>query len=101
MFINFYILENYFSFSKLLVKGIGEGNGNPLQYSSLENPRDGGAWWAPIYGVAQSWTRLNQLGSNSSSKDAPSFQTLYSLRSIDSSGECSMNVDGQACFYSE
>ena len=37
---------------------IGEGNGNPLQHSCLENPRDGGAWWAAVYGVAQSWTRL-------------------------------------------
>ena len=37
---------------------IGEGSGNPLQSSFLENPRDGGAWWAAIYGVAQSWTRL-------------------------------------------
>ena len=37
---------------------VGEGNGNPLQYSCLENPRDGGAWWAAIYGVTQSWTRL-------------------------------------------
>ena len=36
----------------------GEGNGNPLQYSCLENPRDGGAWWAAIYGVAESRTRL-------------------------------------------
>ena len=36
----------------------GEGNGNPLQCSCLENPRDRGAWWAAIYGVAQSWTRL-------------------------------------------
>ena len=35
---------------------IGEGNGNPLQCSCLENPRDGGAWWAAICGVAQSWT---------------------------------------------
>ena len=35
---------------------IGEGNCNPLQYSCLENPRDGGAWWAAVYGVAQSWT---------------------------------------------
>ena len=35
---------------------IGEGNGNPLHCSCLENPRDGGAWWAAIYGVAQSWT---------------------------------------------
>ena len=46
-----------------------EGNGNPLQYSWLENPMDGGAWWAAIYGVAQSRTRLKQLSSsNSSSK---------------------------------
>ena len=37
---------------------IGEGNGNPLQCSCLENPRDGGAWLAAIYGVAQSQTRL-------------------------------------------
>ena len=37
---------------------IGEGNGNPLQCSCLENPRDGGAWWAAIYGVTQSQTRL-------------------------------------------
>ena len=46
---------------------IGEGNGNPLQRSCLENPRDGGACWAAIYGVAQSWTRLKQLSSSSSS----------------------------------
>ena len=45
---------------------IGEGNGNPLQCSCLENPRDGGAWWAAVYGVAQSWTRLKQLSSSSS-----------------------------------
>ena len=37
---------------------IGEGNGNPLQCSCLENPRDGGAWWVAIYGVIQSWTQL-------------------------------------------
>ena len=37
---------------------VGEGNGNPLQYSCLEDPRDRGAWWAAIYGVAQSQTRL-------------------------------------------
>ena len=40
---------------------IGEGNGNPLQCSCLKNPRDGGAWWASVYGVAQSWTRLKWL----------------------------------------
>ena len=46
---------------------IGAGNGNPLQCSCLENPRDGGAWWAAIYGVAQSRTRLKRLSSSSSS----------------------------------
>ena len=51
----------HFSFSC-----IGEGNGNPLQYSCLENPRDGGTWWAAIYGVAQSRTRLKRLSSSSS-----------------------------------
>ena len=44
----------------------GEGNGNPLQCSCLENPRDGGAWWAAIYGVAQSRTWLKWLSSSSS-----------------------------------
>ena len=43
-----------------------EGNGNPLQCSCLENPRDGGAWWAAVYGVTQSRTRLKWLSSNSS-----------------------------------
>ena len=42
----------------------GEGNGNTLQCSCLENPRDGGAWWAAIYGVAQSQTRLKRLSRN-------------------------------------
>ena len=45
---------------------IGEGNGNPLQCSCLENPRDGGAWWAAVCGVAQSRTRLKQLSNSSS-----------------------------------
>ena len=43
----------------------GEGNGNPLQCSCLENPRVGGAWWAAVYGVAQSGTRLKRLSSSS------------------------------------
>ena len=47
---------------------IGEGNGTPLQRSCLENPRDGGAWWAAIYGVAQSRTWLKWLSSSSSFK---------------------------------
>ena len=45
----------------------GEGNGNPLLYSCLANPRDGGAWWATVYGVAQSRTLLKWLSSSSSS----------------------------------
>ena len=44
----------------------GEGNGNPLQYCCLENPRDRGAWWAAVHGVAQSRTRLKRLSSSSS-----------------------------------
>ena len=45
---------------------IREGNGTPLQYSCLENPRDGGAWWAAVHGVPQSRTRLKRLSSSSS-----------------------------------
>jgi len=51
---------------QFLLSCIGEGNGNPLQCSCLENPRDGGAWWAAIYGVVQSRTRLKRLSSSSS-----------------------------------
>ena len=46
---------------------IGEGNGNPLQCSCLDSPRDEGAWWAAVYGVAQSQTQLKQLSNSSSS----------------------------------
>ena len=46
---------------------IGEGKGNPLQCSCLENPRDGGAWWAAVYGVTKSWTGLKWLSSSSTS----------------------------------
>ena len=53
----------HFHFS---VSCIGEGNGNPLQCSCLENPRDGGTWWAAVYEVAQSRTRLKRLSSSSS-----------------------------------
>ena len=56
-------LPFHFSLSR-----IGEGNGNPLQCSCLENPRDGGAWWASVYGIAQSRTRLKRLSSSSSSR---------------------------------
>ena len=47
----------------------GEGNGNSLPCSCLENPRDGGAWWAAVYGVAQSQTGLKRLSSSSSSRE--------------------------------
>ena len=55
---------------------IGEGNGNPLQCSCLENPRDGGAWWAAVYGVTQSRTLLKRLSSSSSSR-AQKGRKLY------------------------
>ena len=51
----------------LFLSCIGEGNGNPLQCSCLESPRDGGAWWAAVYRIAQSRTRLKRLSSSSSS----------------------------------
>ena len=59
---------------------IGEGNGNPLQYSCLENPRDGRAWWAAGYGVAQSRTQLKRLSSSSSGsvvKNRPAVQEMW------------------------
>ena len=48
-------------FSENLYVSNGEGNGTPLQYSCLENPMDGGAWWAAVHGVAESWTRLSDF----------------------------------------
>ena len=61
---------------------IGEGNGNPLQCSCLENPRDEGAWWAAISGVAQSWTWLKWLSSSSSwfKELVNSFYVSWKLR---------------------
>ena len=56
---------------------IGEGIGNPLQCSCLENPRDGEAWWAAVYGVAQSWTRLKWLSSSSVTEDWISLLTGF------------------------
>ena len=62
---------------------IGEGNGNPLHCSCLENPRDGGAWWAAVYGIAQSRTRLKRLSSSNSrqigsvSKNLPAMQEIW------------------------
>ena len=62
---------------------IGGGNGNPFQYSCLENPRDGGAWWAAVYGVAQSRTRQKRLSSSSSSSSSLMYHcVLWNLVSI-------------------
>ena len=58
----------------------GEGNGNPLQCSCLENPRDRRAWWAAIYGATQSWTRLKRLSSSSSSCTAGGLFTVCATR---------------------
>ena len=58
---------------------IGEGNGSPLQCSCLENSRDGGAWWAAVYGVPQSQTRLKPLSSSSSIHVCTSEATLVLL----------------------
>ena len=73
---------------------IGEGNGNPFQCSCLENPRDGGAWWAAVYGVAQSPTQLKRLSSSSSSSDC--------INSPIGSSSCSLLIDSFAsstCTY--
>ena len=48
-------------FRSLGQRSLGEGNGNPLQYSCLENPMDGGAWWARVHGVAKSRTQLSNF----------------------------------------
>ena len=63
----------------------GEGNGDPLQCSCLENPRDGGAWWASVYGVTQTWTGLKQFSSSSSSPVYKSAETAAELTSPDQS----------------
>ena len=65
----FHSATENFSNLFLVIHFIGKGNGNPLQYSCLENPMDGGAWWASIYGVAQSWIQLKRLSSSSSSSN--------------------------------
>ena len=65
-------LHFHFHFSR-----IGEGNGNPLQCSWLQNPRDGGAWWAAVHGVVQSRTRLKRLSSSSMNTLLSSLPDLF------------------------
>ena len=72
----------YFHFS---LSCIGEGNGNPLQCSCLENPRDRGAWWAAVSGVAQRRTRLKSLSSSSSRKCGGGAQHFDRQQTLDTS----------------
>ena len=58
-------------------RSLGEGNGNPLQYSCLENPMDGGAWWATVHGVAKSRTQLSDY---TTLNDLVVFPTFFNLR---------------------
>ena len=86
---------------------IGEGNGNPLQCSCLENPRDGGAWWAAVYGVAQSRTQLKRLSSSSSSSIYYFNLITYSeylchhicFHAIFLIPTCLFNTDEHICFF--
>ena len=75
---------------------VGEGNGDPLQCSCLENPREGGAWWAAVYGVAQSRTRLKPVSSSSSSSSNSTYgsRPRYLMQMYTSSqlpSKCSSN----------
>ena len=81
---------------------IGEGNGNPLQCSCLENPRDGGGWWAAVYRVTQSRTRLKRLSSSSSSgSDGEEFAcNAGDLGSIPGSGRSPGEGNSNPLLYS-
>ena len=70
---------NFIDFIGTLYIYCGEGSGNPLQYSCLENPRDGGAWWAAVYGVTQSRTRLKRLSSSSFSPNDHCLVVTFSM----------------------
>ena len=78
----------------------GEGSGNPLQCSCLENPRDGGAWWAAVYGAAQSRTRLKRLSRSSGSEGEVSTCNVRDLGLIPKSGSCSGKGNGILLQYS-
>ena len=78
---------------------IGEGNGNPLQCSCLEDPGDGGAWWAAIYGVAQSRTRLKRLSSSSGSDSKESSCSAGDPSLIPRSGKSPGERNGSPLQY--
>ena len=73
---------------------IGEGNGNPLQCSCLENPRDKGAWWAAIYGVTQSQTRLKRLSSSATWEARNIYKEKRIIKTVFTS-----LVDVRICLY--
>ena len=77
---------------------IGEGNGNPLQCSCLENPRDGGAWWATVHGVEQSRTWLKRLGGNSNSPFLSSLHTALAFTNSQLKRSSRLSLD--SCLYS-
>ena len=77
---------------------MGKGNGNLLQCSCLENPRDGGAWSAAVYGVAQSRTRLKRLSSNSSMGNTQIF-VLFLILNINPSGNFESDLNALNIAY--
>ena len=92
----------------MLIACFGEGNGTLLQYSCLENLRDGGAWWAAVYGVAQSRTRLKRLSSSSSNSFLPQFRSdllnmffTWDSRSEFSAGNPGVVISQQSCWEFE
>ena len=77
----------------------GGGNGNPLQCSCLENPRDGGAWWAAVYGVAQSRTRLKQLSSSITNRLISLSPDLQAPKQGSKMSAIREVFGGERCFY--
>ena len=59
----------------------GEGNGNPLQYSCLESPKDGGTWWAAVHGVTKSWTQLSDFHFHALEKEMSAHSSVFAWRS--------------------
>ena len=84
---------HFFHFS---LSCIGERNGNPLQCSCLENPRDGGAWWAAVYGVTQSRTRLKRLSSSSSPQNCVSHAGVGSEKCYSQGSNRAWSAQGQS-----
>ena len=80
-----------------LVSPKGTGNGNPLQYSCLENPMDGGVWWAAVHGVAQSRTRLKRLSKgNFLKKTNPEYSVEGLMLKLQYSGQQKSQLTGKS-----